>query len=264
MKVILSRKGFDSGFGGIASPILPDGTLLSMPIPTDDVINYSDLSYKGKKYSDILKELKPTFKYKTCHLDPDIRKDCKAREDNWVPAFGQSDAALNHLNNHHVDEGDLFLYFGWFRQTEYDRNGKLRFVPGSPDLQVIYGYLQVGKVCRTWDDIKKVSWHPHADTRRENLKYNAIYIANDKLLDTELKGYGVLNFSKDLVLTKEGETRSKWQLPACLIDKVISYHSLSNYKDGYFQSAIRGQEFVVDADDAIIDWAKKLIIKHKE
>ena len=36
MKIILSRKGFDSGYGKIASPILPDGTLLSMPIPTTD------------------------------------------------------------------------------------------------------------------------------------------------------------------------------------------------------------------------------------
>ncbi len=33
MKVILSRKGMDSTSGGIASPILPDGTLLSLPIP---------------------------------------------------------------------------------------------------------------------------------------------------------------------------------------------------------------------------------------
>ena len=34
MKVILSRKGFDSSYGGTASPILPDGTLLSLPIPS--------------------------------------------------------------------------------------------------------------------------------------------------------------------------------------------------------------------------------------
>jgi len=33
MKIILSRKGFDSKNGGIASPILPDGALLSLPIP---------------------------------------------------------------------------------------------------------------------------------------------------------------------------------------------------------------------------------------
>ena len=34
MKVIISRKGFDSGYGGMPSPILPDGTMISMPIPS--------------------------------------------------------------------------------------------------------------------------------------------------------------------------------------------------------------------------------------
>ena len=33
MKVILSRKGMDNETGLMASPILPDGTLLSLPIP---------------------------------------------------------------------------------------------------------------------------------------------------------------------------------------------------------------------------------------
>ena len=46
MKVILSRKGFDSSNGGCPSPILPDGTLLSLPIPTDDRDKYEDLSWK--------------------------------------------------------------------------------------------------------------------------------------------------------------------------------------------------------------------------
>ena len=32
MKVILSRKGFDSANGGILSPIFEDGTMLSFPI----------------------------------------------------------------------------------------------------------------------------------------------------------------------------------------------------------------------------------------
>lgn len=35
MKFILSRKGMDSAAGGFANPILPDGTLLSLPIPDD-------------------------------------------------------------------------------------------------------------------------------------------------------------------------------------------------------------------------------------
>jgi hypothetical protein len=33
--LILSRKGFDSGFGGRPSPVLPDGRMVSLPIPED-------------------------------------------------------------------------------------------------------------------------------------------------------------------------------------------------------------------------------------
>ena len=36
MKIILSRKGFDSANGGIVSPIMEDGTLVSFPIPSKD------------------------------------------------------------------------------------------------------------------------------------------------------------------------------------------------------------------------------------
>ena len=49
MKVILSRKGMDSTSGGMASPILPDGTLLSLPIPDKTArTTYKKLSYKGQ------------------------------------------------------------------------------------------------------------------------------------------------------------------------------------------------------------------------
>lgn len=36
MKLVLSRKGFDSGYVGFPSPILPDGRLISIQIPNDD------------------------------------------------------------------------------------------------------------------------------------------------------------------------------------------------------------------------------------
>lgn len=55
MKVILSRKGFDSSNGGIPSPIMPDGTLLSMPILDSAGIPFSDIAWKGMTYADILK-----------------------------------------------------------------------------------------------------------------------------------------------------------------------------------------------------------------
>ena len=47
MKIILSRKGFDSSNGGCPSPIMPDGTLLSMPIPTDDDVFFSDVAWNN-------------------------------------------------------------------------------------------------------------------------------------------------------------------------------------------------------------------------
>ena len=31
--MIFSRKGFDSSYGGAVSPILPDGTMVTIPIP---------------------------------------------------------------------------------------------------------------------------------------------------------------------------------------------------------------------------------------
>ena len=43
MKIILSRKGFDSANGGIVSPIFEDGTMVSFPIPSDDEDTYDSL-----------------------------------------------------------------------------------------------------------------------------------------------------------------------------------------------------------------------------
>ena len=263
MKLILSRKGFDSGYGGMPSPILPDGTLLSMPIPTDDVVEYKNLTYNGQSYLDILKQLKPKFDKTTCHLDPDIRKGCIERTKDWIAAFGQADAALSHLNNQDVKVGDIFLFFGWFKQTEYDKNGKLRFVKNAPDLHIIYGYLQVGKVLYNWSDIKEMYWHPHADLRRKDDSLNAIYVASDKFIDTNLTGYGTFDYSKKLVLTKEGDShRTHWLLPKCLEHKKITYHSGNSYKEGYFKSACRGQEFVVECDEDIFDWIKNIILTY--
>ena len=43
MKIILSRKGFDSANGGIVSPISEDGAMISFPIPSNDVDTYDSL-----------------------------------------------------------------------------------------------------------------------------------------------------------------------------------------------------------------------------
>ena len=60
MKVILSRKGFDSGYGGYPSIILPNNEMITLPIPCpSDYYRYSDISTKnGECLYNIMKSLK--------------------------------------------------------------------------------------------------------------------------------------------------------------------------------------------------------------
>ena len=120
MKVILSRKGFDSSNGGCPSPILPDGTLLSLPIPSADRDTYDDLSYQGVSYADLLRQLRPGKEFSHCHVDPDLRPNLRcAPIPGWKPAFGQVDAAQGLLTNAGVEIGDLNVQErnGLFSQT---------------------------------------------------------------------------------------------------------------------------------------------------
>ena len=272
MKVILSRKGFDSAFGGYPSPILPGGEMVSLPIPLDDTIRYSDLKMSGSTYYDLMAGLRSKIKCNgkrlilneetKCHLDPDIHKDSIDRESGWKPCFGQIDSAQSHLENQHVSKSDLFLFFGWFRKTRYN-NGKLEFDLRERDLHAIFGYLQIGKIAKVDHEFEAPKWmayHPHTNEKRRNNKTNTIYIARDNLTWNEsLPGAGRFMFNDKLVLTKEGFSRSKWDLPECFREADISYHSKSSWKDGYFQSAAIGQEFVIKDSEKIEAWAKNMI-----
>ena len=60
MKVIFSRKGFDWSNGNSPSPVTPDGTLLSIPIPSNDNVYLDELFYnphQGYEDSQPLREL---------------------------------------------------------------------------------------------------------------------------------------------------------------------------------------------------------------
>jgi len=176
MKVILSRKGFDSENGGFPSPILPNGQMISLPIPDQkDDIRYSDVKAGELTCYDLMKGFNPRIKSDNkrldidentrCHLDPDIHRKAIGREPNWKPLFGQVDAAQGHLRKQKVREGDLFLFFGWFRKTEYE-DGKLVFDPIERDLHVIFGYLQIGEIIKVdpeFDVPKWMKYHPHTN-----------------------------------------------------------------------------------------------------
>ena len=88
MKVILSRKGFDSSNGGIVSPIFPDGTPVSLPIPSFDYDAYCDFQQDGINYYQILQDLGYKGNCWHCHADPDLDESRRLnKEEGWVPAF---------------------------------------------------------------------------------------------------------------------------------------------------------------------------------
>lgn len=265
MKIILSRKGFDSRYGGQPSPILPDGTLLSLPIPYNNGITFSKIHFNGQPYLNIIKELNPKTtlnELSTCHLDPDLRYSTIKRSNGWKAAFGQAGAPLTELYKNGIGIGDIFLFFGWFRETELS-NGKLRYKSGAPDLHIIYGYMQVGQIVKHKEDIPEwLEYHPHAnlDTYNEawEKQQNAIFLPTDKLsICKSLNGVGTFKFSPTVVLTAPNMSRSRWHFPKAMYGTLIS-HNPNGWKDGYFQSAGRGQEFIMDYSKAVEEWVGSL------
>lgn len=274
MKVILSRKGFDSAHGGYPSPILPNGKLVSLPIPSNNFTKYSDLKLDYKHtYFDLMKQLNPKIKFDEkwheltknteCHLDPDVYKEVIERPKDWKALFGQIGGAQTHLKKR-VGVGDLFLFFGTFRKIK-KIDGKIIFDPEDSEKHIIFGYLQISEIIEVKPNTKLLKWmihHPHAEKSRRDRKNNTLYVARKTLLDTKLPGASILRYHKDLVLTKENCSKSRWKLPSFFKEVKISYHSNSSWKENYFQSACIGQEFVIPDNKKVEDWAKKLIKKN--
>src|SRR5258708_15737181 len=114
MKIILSRKGFDAGIGGVASPIFPSGELYSLPIPESFPSRYSkrykEIQVGNQSLGTIVNDLtggrvKPdTFS----HLDPDLNVFSVPPQANLRPVFGQAGAAEKHFPNTCANEGYAF------------------------------------------------------------------------------------------------------------------------------------------------------------
>lgn len=209
--------------------------MLSLPIPdeTSGQPTYNELAFGSRTYAAILSDLgAKQAGDETCHLDPDIRPGVRvAVLPAWKPAFGQTGAAQGHLHRAGVGIGDIFLFFGWFRQSEVEPGGQLRFVrrgkdPAGADVHAIYGYLQVGRILTNPADIRAYAWHPHALPRYWNDHTNALYLPAEHLsLDPELPGCGVLDYRSDRILTAPGHTKAVWTAyPFLLPDNLIRAH----------------------------------------
>ena len=270
MRIILSRKGFDSANGGIVSPIMEDGTLISFPIPSDDKDKFDDLIYRGQPYSRILKDLnyKENPRYPNCHVDPDLTQERRKEQiDGWCPIFGQiSSSAIYLMENVKVKENDLFLFFGNYHKVECI-DGKYRYIKrtgdfySDNDLQIIWGYMQIGKIIKDPEEQKKYNWHPHSIENRVKEKSNVMFMATDKLSFNEnLPGAGVLTFREDRVLTAKNCNKATWEKRSIYdVDSIIGNRkNSSKIANGIYYAGI-WQELGLKETLECEEWAKSII-----
>lgn len=265
MRLILSRKGFDSSAGGCPSPILPDGSLCVLPIPdTESRIRYDDVAFGSRRLGKIARDLSGgrVRGRSGAHLDPDLMIEAYPRHPRWRPVLGQTGAAQGHLRNQGVTEGDLFLFFGVFRQAELFRR-RWRFVQGSRPFHALWGWLHIGEVA-TIDQTppEALPWaryHPHFHGHPD--PGNTLYIASNEFRPPDesipVPGAGMFSQLDDaLILTNpDGRLPTQWRLPGGFFpgpDKPpLSYHTKAERWRlespwCYLQCAARGQEFVLD------------------
>jgi len=279
VKLILSRKGFDSSSGGVANPILPDGRLVPLPIPDAQApISYDQIDSPVGKLGPLVEALTRgrVRGDRGAHLDPDLDHGARPRGKAWRPLFGQMGAAQGHLTKQGVGPGDLFLFFGWFKPIERHR-GIWRFVKHAPDRHILYGWFQIDEVRNLSEGLprkgSRLYEHPHCHGERG--KNNTLYLARRRLalpgLNKRVPGAGLFpRLRDDLMLTRPGCNRAVWQLPGWFHpegrDSCLSYHeSLARWtRDGehvILDAAKRGQEFVLDCDDypEAVAWVSPLV-----
>ncbi|MYM62059.1 hypothetical protein [Pseudomaricurvus sp. HS19] len=279
MKIILSRKGFDSSSGGCPSPLFPDGQLYSLPIPdAAAAVRYCDLAPAGIASKGLVSQLtgRRHASRLGAHLDPDLRASALPRPEGWRPSLGQAGSAQGHLRNQLVGAGDLFLFFGLFRPVERFR-GRWQFRRAEPARHVLWGWLQVDRVCpvaeltateRLW-----LAGHPHL---QQQLTNNTLYVGRRQLVVNGVRqnaaGAGVFtHFAGSLQLSDpDCVSPRQWRLPAGFYPDndlpPLSYHhnpGVWRRQGGhcYLHSAARGQEFVLQADyyPRVLSWACQLI-----
>lgn len=284
MKIVLSRKGFDSGSGGAASPIFADGSILSLPIPDRRAAcTYAEIGkdgLMGRLAEDLSKGRVRAGS--PAHLDPDLDREAIPRMPGWRGSLGQTDSARSHLDSQGVGPGDLFLFFGWFRDAVENADGRWRFAPGGRNVHAFFGWLQVEEVLplptgieAEWAHAPWLSDHPHV--RRGPEPKNAVYVASEQLVlpglgAVGLPGAGTFSrLSSGSVLTEAGsKNRSLWRLPAWFNPSdglpPLTYHGSparwSRDGDGILLESVgRGQEFVLDCSgrEAAAEWIARLL-----
>ena len=269
-KLILSRKGFDttsqqrgpkrgySGvkqpYGGVPSPIFPDGSMYSLPVPgreEDLLITYGDLYHEvgnsliniGQVVEDLTQNQPTRWTSEDwTYVSPDIREPFQSNIQGQTGLVGAGGTQQGHLRKQGVGKGDLFLFFGMFRRVEQVA-GQWRFVRHAPRQHVLFGWLQVGSIHMIdGDGPGEAVW----------------YVAIERLAlgdDASGPGAGVFpSFHEQLLLSKPGGSASQWRLPRWFYPEspkpCLTYHPLHLWSRdneyAYVQRRGPGQEFVLD------------------
>lgn len=220
MRIIFSRKGFDSAAGGGASPIV-SGAPLSLPIPSG---GYSTTTYDDLGLGDYVSRASrgKLGAADLCHHDPMFLE-------TGICHFGQCSAAQTHLQNQGVRKGDVFLFFGLFRDEG----------TGGPHHR-IFGYLEIAEITDLSANIPQPLTelgHPHA---------LGMHGRNDCIYSGP--GMTAARATDALRLTLEGGPPSLWKRPAWLKPGGLSYHDRADrwMRGGRLRSVARGQEFVAN------------------
>ena len=240
MKLVISRKGFDSAAGGAPSPIVGD-RLISLPIPADE---RSTDTYASLGLGELVERQTRgrIGRGSLCHADP-------AFQDGRC-VFGQTGAAQSHLDNQGVGVGSVFLFFGLFENPASGRREHW-----------LFGYLRVGEIIRlgpvpTADQSPAWLHQTHPHTLGGWNPNNTLYVG---------KGCTAARADEGLRLTAPEGPLSRWRVPAWLHECGLSYHGRKDRwrPAGYLDAVHRGQEFVCDvsASAPAQSWVEGIINK---
>ena len=272
-RIVLSRKGSDAAWGG--RPSLRVGSeLISLPVPESvPRTAAAEETGVGLRYGELLAHprlgalhthLRKMAADRYVHLDPDLRPELRPAAGQTgltgkERLFGQTGAAEQHLRNQEVGPGDLFLFFGWFREAE-QREGAWRRV--GPEEHCLWGGLQIEASHLVTDaelagKLKWAAHHPHVAHWDRYDRNNRVYRARRRLsFAPDLPGAGVFRWHPGLTLTQrcgEAVTRREWCLPGFVRRTGLTYNQVDGPRCPasrgcvHMSSAAIGQEFVMPA-----------------
>lgn len=297
-RIVLSRKGSDATAGGFPSPVLPDGRLAMVPIPEDGSgVTAGELRVGGHALADLAAALgvrrvrtgrgrRPLTPATEVHADPDLDPAALPRPPGWRPLSGPAERSGSRLS---LASSDAVLasvmrasaprrrisaspagsarptcseFWGWYRHTA--RTGAGLAWTGEPTgFHALHGWLEVGEVVpvSAATDLPWAARHPHL-VRRDR-PANVLYVAARA---------GTFTWGEGLRLTAPGSRlRSRWRVPAALHPPrhrqrgptTATGAAWRRDGDGVELAVVhQGQEFVVSATGALVDWPRALINRH--